>query len=56
KALSLLLPRLDVYAQTAWLVHGAPPASMLGFICAQTLVYAPLLLLAAHFDLRRKRF
>jgi hypothetical protein len=56
KALSLLLPRLDVYAQTAWLVHGAPPASMLGFICVQTLVYAPLLLLAAHFDLRRKRF
>jgi ABC-type transport system involved in multi-copper enzyme maturation permease subunit len=56
QALSLILPRLDLYAQSVWLVHGAPPAATLLFILVQTAVYLPLLLLACVFDLRRKRF
>lgn len=56
KALSLLLPRLDVFAQSVWLVHGPPLAQTLWFLLLQTMVYVPLLLLASVFDLRRKRF
>ncbi|MDK9722530.1 MAG: hypothetical protein OEL53_15245 [Rhodospirillales bacterium] len=56
KALSILLPRLDVYAQSAWLVYGPPALETVFFLLAQTLVYVPLLLLASVFDLRRKRF
>ncbi len=56
KILSLLLPRLDLYSQSVWLVHGPPPLETILFLLAQTAVYVPMLLLASVFDLRRKRF
>jgi hypothetical protein len=56
EGLSTLLPRLDLFGRTEWLVHGAVTATPWHVLLAQTAVYVPLLLLAAMFDLRRKRF
>lgn len=55
KALSLLMPRLDLFGQTGWLVYGPDPTQAL-LPLAQAAVYLPLLLAAALVDLRRKRF
>ena len=54
--LALVLPRLDTFAQSAWLV-GAPavPVSAASLLL-QTLVFVTLLLAAAIFDLRRRNF
>lgn len=54
--IALLLPRLDLFAQTRWLVYGPAPTESLLILFFQTCLYVPLLLLAAMFDLRRKRF
>ncbi len=54
-ALFMLMPRLDLFAPGAWLVHGAD-WSAAAPVAAQALIYVPLLLLAAMIDLRRKRF
>ncbi len=54
--LSLVLPRLDAFTQTAWLL-GAPPVPITaGSMLVQVLVYVTLLLAAAMFDLYRRNF
>jgi len=55
-AIALVLPRLDAFTQTAWLVD-APvvPLSMPG-ATLQTAIYVTLLLAAAMFDLQRRNF
>lgn len=55
-ALSYALPRLDLFAQTRWLIYGVESNSVIAVVAAQTLVYIPLLLLAAAYDLNRKHF
>ncbi|MBF0393988.1 MAG: hypothetical protein HQL38_15020 [Alphaproteobacteria bacterium] len=55
KAVSLFMPRLDLFGQTAWLVYG-PDAAFGLAVAGQAAIYVPLLLAAAMFDLRRKRF
>ena len=54
--IALVLPHLDAFAQTAWLV-GAPgtPVSMAA-ATVQSAIYVTLLLLAAMFDLHRRNF
>lgn len=54
--IALLPPRLDLFAQTRWLVYGPGAVDSLWVLIFQTALYVPLLLLAAMFDLRRKRF
>ncbi|UCH46777.1 MAG: ABC transporter permease [Betaproteobacteria bacterium] len=55
-AIALVLPRLDAFTQTAWLVEAiAEPLSMTGAI-VQTSIYVSLLLCAAMFDLHRRNF
>ena len=52
--LSVLLPPLDAWTRTAWLV-GAPPAwSELAFVAGETAVYVVLLLAATLVDFQRK--
>ena len=53
-AIAMVLPRLDAFAQTAWLI-GAPasPLTMSG-ASVQTAIYIALLLAAAMFDLHRR--
>lgn len=54
--ISLLLPRLDLFTQTRWLVYGPGEVDSLYILLGQALLYIPLLLGAAMFDLRRKKF
>lgn len=55
KILSFIVPRLDLHAPSAWLVHGVPdPASALGWQAVSTTVYVVLILAAATADLRHK--
>lgn len=53
--MAFLLPRLDLFTQTSWLIEGGPPAA-LGAALAQSVLFAALLLAAAMFDLYRKNF
>jgi ABC-type transport system involved in multi-copper enzyme maturation permease subunit len=55
-ALAVVLPRLDAFTQTAWLVNDASALPTLFNILLQTAVYVSLLLAAAMFDLYRKNF
>lgn len=55
-AVSTLVPRLDFYAKTEWLVYGfkIPPESYL--FAVQTLIFVPILLLVTILDFRRRQF
>jgi len=52
----LVMPRLDLFGQTWWLSYGDSEGGALVPLLAQTGVYLPLLLAAAVFDFRRRRF
>lgn len=52
--LSKVLPRLDDFARTDWLVYGGGDLSTLPAVAAQAAVYLTLLAAAALFDLYRK--
>ena len=51
--LALLLPRLDQFAQTRWLVDGLD-STMLGGLAVQTLIFVALVSSATMIDLYRK--
>ena len=51
-----LLPDLDVFTQTGWLVYGDGGVQDLSPIVLQTLIYVSLLAAAALFDLYRRNF
>lgn len=55
-AIGLILPRLDLFGQTWWLAYGDTAGGALLPVVAQAAVYIPLLLAAAVFDFRRRRF
>jgi ABC-type transport system involved in multi-copper enzyme maturation permease subunit len=52
--LSKVLPRLDEFARTDWLVYGGAQADVLLPLAAQAALYLALLASAALFDLYRK--
>ncbi|WBR99808.1 ABC transporter permease [Pseudoduganella sp. SL102] len=54
--LAFVLPRLDAFARSDWLLYGTGTAADLGFVALQSLVYVALLAGAALFDLYRKEF
>lgn len=54
ETVALLMPRLDLFARTAWLVDGAQ-ASGWTTATVQALIYLPLLVVIAALDLGRKR-
>ena len=53
-ALALVLPALDRYTQSAWLVDAAAGWHAIGNCALQTLVYTALLVAAAMFDFYRR--
>ena len=53
---ALLLPRLDKFAQTGWLVDGFAGFSVVGALLPQTLIYIALIAVAAIIDMQRKNF
>lgn len=52
--LALLLPALEEWTQTAWLVTGAPAGSLLLGLLAKSVLYVALLTAAALVDFYRK--
>lgn len=55
EVISLIVPRLDMMAQTTWLVYG-PGSDGCGIILAQGVAYTLLLIVASTIDLRRRQF
>ncbi len=55
-AIALVLPGLDRFAETGWLVNMAPTAAQLADVALQTLVYIALIGAASLFDLYRKNY
>lgn len=55
-ALALLLPNLDAYARTDWLLYHGGTGADLAAIAIQSAIYLALLTAAALFDLYRKNF
>lgn len=56
QGLSLILPRLDLFGQSSWLIYGPGGEWGLGVLAAQAAIYLPLLLAAAIHDLAGRRF
>lgn len=54
EALSLVMPRLDLYAHSGWLLEGGAEPALAGRLLLATLVYLLLLTVATAFDLRRR--
>lgn len=52
--IAALMPRIDLFARTDWLIQGAATGRDAGLMLLQWLVYLPLLLAAAIFDFRRR--
>lgn len=55
-AVALLLPNLNAFSQTAWLVNETGGWTGLGMVIVQSAMYVGLLLSAALFDLYRRNF
>lgn len=55
-ALAYLVPRLDRYTATDWLVYHTGSWNDLGFVTGQSAVYFALLTAAALFDIYRRNF
>lgn len=56
EAVAMVIPRLDLFCQTNWLVYGLGPQDKFFIMPLQAALYVPLLLFMATFDLRRKDF
>ncbi|HET9663375.1 MAG TPA: hypothetical protein VFP00_04040, partial [Burkholderiales bacterium] len=56
EGLALVMPSLDAWTQTAWLVIHSPDWSSMGALLVQSLLYITLLAAAAMFDFYRKNF
>lgn len=54
--ISMIIPRLDLFAQSDWLVYGLQHPQDLQLALMQVVVYIPLLLSAATIDFLRKEF
>lgn len=53
--ISAIIPRLDLFGRTEWLVHGAEFARADWLMVVQWAIYLPLVLAATAYDFRRKR-
>ena len=56
ETLALVMPALDAWTQTAWLVNAPAPWTALLQLAAQCALYVALLVAATMFDLYRKNF
>lgn len=56
RTVSAVLPRLDLYGHTEWLVYGVQSSDSLSLFMIQAAIYVPLLLAAALFDFKHKQF
>jgi hypothetical protein len=56
KIISSLLPRLDQFAQSKWLIYGIDNYNIIGLISIQTIIYTGLILLMSLIDFNKKQF
>ncbi len=56
KAISTLLPRLDLFGKSEWLVYGFNSALEWQLYVSQALIFIPLLIAATMIDFKRKQF
>jgi ABC-type transport system involved in multi-copper enzyme maturation permease subunit len=56
KAVSIIMPRLDFFAKSDWLIYGLKNVGEFQFFAAQAAIYVPLLILATIVDFKRKQF
>lgn len=57
KAISSIMPRLDLYSQSSWLVYGLEsPLQAISFTLIQFFSFSALIILAALYDLKQKDF
>ena len=56
KGVSAILPRLDQFGQSKWLIYGEVSSSTVYLIMMQSIIYVSLLLLMSIFDFNRKQF
>lgn len=56
EGMAAVMPRLDLFGQSSWLVHGSGGGWGIRELLVQTAIYVPLLLLATVRDLHVKRF
>jgi len=52
--LGLLVPRLDLFGQSAWLIHGPEAGRAVALVAMQGVVFTALLVVAAVIDFRSK--
>lgn len=56
KIISVVVPRLDFFAHSNWLIYGPKSYDDLYLFLVQALVFIPLLIVAAVIDFKRKQF
>ena len=56
KIISIVVPRLDFFAHSNWLIYGAKSYDDLFLFLVQGAVFIPLLIVAAVIDFKRKQF
>lgn len=56
KAISIVIPRLDFYSNSDWLLYGIKSQEIILQFGIQTLVFVPVLLLATMIDFKRRQF
>jgi len=54
--IATIMPRLDLFGQSRWLVYGPGGGWGVGILILQAAIYVPLLLLATTRDLKVRRF
>jgi ABC-type transport system involved in multi-copper enzyme maturation permease subunit len=53
---SSILPRLDLFAKSQWLIYGVESYNDIKLFALQAAIYIPLLLFSAVYDFRNKQF
>ncbi len=53
---SIIIPRLDLFTQSEWLIYGVVRPEDTTIALLQVLIYIPLLIAAATIDFKRKEF
>lgn len=56
EAISFFIPRLDLMAQSKWLIYGIQPEISLAFVLGQGVIFCAMVVCAAVFDMRRRQF
>ncbi len=56
EAISTIVPRLDFFAKSSWLIYGAKSYEDLTLFLFQAAAFIPLLVLASILDFKRKQF